>query len=66
MQGLGALGWKEGGNLHVDWRWAGSDSALFERYAAELVALGQTYWWPTPAPVSRRCGSRQPRSRSFS
>ena len=40
VQGLGALGWKEGGNLRVDWRWAGGDSALFERYAAELVALG--------------------------
>ena len=40
MQELGALGWKEGGNLRVDWRWAGGDSALFERYAAELVALG--------------------------
>jgi len=40
VQELGALGWKEGGNLRVDWRWAGGDSALFERYAAELVALG--------------------------
>ncbi len=40
IQGLGTLGWKEGGNLHIDWRWAGSDPALFKRYAAELVALG--------------------------
>jgi putative tryptophan/tyrosine transport system substrate-binding protein len=39
MQGLGALDWHEGGNLHIDWRWGGSDAALFERYAAELVAL---------------------------
>jgi putative ABC transport system substrate-binding protein len=39
MQELGALGWKDGGNLRIDWRWAGGDSALFERYAAELVAL---------------------------
>jgi putative tryptophan/tyrosine transport system substrate-binding protein len=39
-QGLGALGWHEGGNLHIDWRWgAGDDPALFERYAAELVRL---------------------------
>jgi putative tryptophan/tyrosine transport system substrate-binding protein len=21
VQGLGALGWKEGGNLRIDWRW---------------------------------------------
>jgi len=30
----------EGTNLRIDWRWAGSDAALYERYAAELVALG--------------------------
>ena len=40
VQGLGALNWHEGGNLRIDWRWAGGDPALFERYAAELVALG--------------------------
>ena len=39
-QGLRALGWHEGGNLRVDWRWSGGDAALFDRYAAELVALG--------------------------
>jgi putative tryptophan/tyrosine transport system substrate-binding protein len=38
-QGLGALNWHEGGNLRVDWRWGGGDAALYERYAAELVAL---------------------------
>jgi putative ABC transport system substrate-binding protein len=39
MQGLGQLGWHEGGNLKVDWRWTGGDAARFERDAAELVAL---------------------------
>ncbi|MEA2796409.1 MAG: hypothetical protein QOI87_3789 [Bradyrhizobium sp.] len=39
-QGLRALDWREGGNLRVDWRWTGGDPALFDRYAAELVALG--------------------------
>lgn len=38
VEGLGALGWHEGGNLAVDWRWAGGDPALYPRYAAELVA----------------------------
>jgi putative ABC transport system substrate-binding protein len=38
-QGLEVLGWHEGGNLKIEWRWAGGDAALFERYAAELVAL---------------------------
>jgi putative ABC transport system substrate-binding protein len=40
VQGLDTLGWKEGGNLRIDWRWFGGDPALFERNAAELVALG--------------------------
>jgi putative ABC transport system substrate-binding protein len=38
-QTLSALGWKEGANLHIDWRWYGADLALAEHQAAELVAL---------------------------
>jgi putative tryptophan/tyrosine transport system substrate-binding protein len=38
VRGLEALNWKEGGNLRIDWRWAGGDPALYDRYAAELVA----------------------------
>ena len=37
MRGLRALGWHEGENLRIDWRWAGSDPVLFDRDAAELV-----------------------------
>ena len=39
VQGLAALGWKEGVNIHVEWRWAAGDPALFERHAVDLVAL---------------------------
>ena len=39
MRGLAALGWKEGGNIHVEWRWAAGDPALFELHAADLLAL---------------------------
>ncbi len=39
MQGLDQLGWHEGRNLAVDWRWTGGDAARFDRDAAELVAL---------------------------
>jgi putative tryptophan/tyrosine transport system substrate-binding protein len=39
QQGLGAHGWKEGVNLHIDWRWYGANAALAERQAAELIAL---------------------------
>src|SRR6516164_4852088 len=38
-QGLIALDWREGGNLRLDWRWAGGDPVLFGRYTAELVML---------------------------
>jgi putative ABC transport system substrate-binding protein len=38
-RGLGALDWRDGGNLRVDWRWAGGEPALFERYTAELITL---------------------------
>jgi putative ABC transport system substrate-binding protein len=38
--GARRVGWNEGGNLRIDWRWGGGDPSLFERYAAELVALG--------------------------
>jgi putative tryptophan/tyrosine transport system substrate-binding protein len=39
VQGLSALNWHEGSNLRIDWRWAGGDTTLYERYAAELVSL---------------------------
>ena len=39
LQGLAALGWKEGVNVQIDWRWFGADAALAEHQAAELIAL---------------------------
>ena len=38
-EGLRALGWIDGRNVQVDYRWAASKADLFRRYAAELVAL---------------------------
>ncbi|MFL5268685.1 MAG: ABC transporter substrate-binding protein, partial [Stellaceae bacterium] len=38
-QGLAELGWKEGGNLRVDWRWSAGDVGRIRDYAAELVGL---------------------------
>src|SRR5476649_1121793 len=38
-QGLNERGWKLGVNVDVVWRWAEGTPALFERHAAELVAL---------------------------
>ena len=38
-EGLRALGWIDGRNVQIDYRWAASKADLFRRYAGELVAL---------------------------
>jgi putative tryptophan/tyrosine transport system substrate-binding protein len=38
-QGLADLGWKDGENLRIEYRWSASDSELIRQYAEELVAL---------------------------
>jgi putative tryptophan/tyrosine transport system substrate-binding protein len=51
MKGLAALGWHEGGNLTVDWRWTGGEAARFERDAAELVALAPDVLFAQSSPA---------------
>ena len=38
-QALQQLGWTEGRNLQIDYRWSGGNVADTRKYAAELVAL---------------------------
>jgi putative ABC transport system substrate-binding protein len=38
-QALQQLGWSEGRDLHVEYRWGAGDVGLIQKYAAELVAL---------------------------
>jgi putative ABC transport system substrate-binding protein len=38
-QGLAQAGWKEGGNLAIEWRWSGGDIERTKAYAAELVSI---------------------------
>jgi putative tryptophan/tyrosine transport system substrate-binding protein len=38
-EGLARLGWYEGQNLQIEWRWGGGDIVLIRRYADELVQL---------------------------
>jgi len=38
-QGLRELGWIEGQNLRIDWRWSGGDVERMRDYAAESAAL---------------------------
>ena len=40
QQGLQQLGWTDGHNLQIDYRWAAGDADNLHRYAGELVKLG--------------------------
>jgi putative ABC transport system substrate-binding protein len=39
VQGLRELGWTEGGDIHIDYRWAGADVGRIRSAAAELIDL---------------------------
>jgi putative ABC transport system substrate-binding protein len=39
QQGLRQLGWSDGRNIQIDYRWGGGNAGLIHRYAEELVAL---------------------------
>src|SRR5690348_3450814 len=38
-EGLRALGWIDGGNLHIEYRWNSGNAERARTYAAELVKL---------------------------
>src|SRR5262245_29640234 len=40
LQGLQERGWAVGRNVRIDYRWGGSDAALFRKGAAELLQSG--------------------------
>jgi len=56
LQGLAALNWHDGRNLRIDWRWAGGNPALYERYAVELIALDPDVLvaWSSPSVAALR------------
>jgi putative ABC transport system substrate-binding protein len=39
LQGLRELGWADGRNVRIEYRWSGGNANNIRRYAAELVAL---------------------------
>ena len=39
LQSLQQLGWSDGRNVKIDYRWGANDADRVKRYAAELVAL---------------------------
>jgi len=42
LQELQELGWTDGRNVRIDYRWAAADADRSRTYAAELVALHRT------------------------
>ena len=39
-ESLNKMGWVEGANLHIEYRWSAGDVERIRKYAAELIALG--------------------------
>jgi len=40
LQGLRQLGWTDGGNVRIDYRWSAGDADRTRKFATELIALG--------------------------
>ncbi len=50
-QGLEGLGWSEGRNIKIDYRWGAGDPGRQRAYAAELVASKPDVIFATPSSV---------------
>jgi putative ABC transport system substrate-binding protein len=51
-QGLAALGWSEGRNIHIDYRFAGGDADRIRTYAGELVKSAPDVIVANSSPVT--------------
>ena len=51
LQALQALGWTDGRNVKIDYRWGTGEVELYRRYAAELLALAPDVILATSTPV---------------
>jgi putative tryptophan/tyrosine transport system substrate-binding protein len=40
LQGLQELGWTDGRNVRIDFRWGAGEADQYRKIAAELIALG--------------------------
>ena len=50
LQGLQQLGWTDGGNVRIDFRWAAGEAGRFQKYAEELLALAPDVILASAAP----------------
>ena len=51
---LEQLGWSDGRNIRIDYRWGGGDPEIIRRQAAELVALAPDVILATGGPALER------------
>jgi putative ABC transport system substrate-binding protein len=66
QQVLEQLGWFDGRNVRIEYRFGLGNAADVRRYSAELVALAPDSSWPLAPPPWRRCCRRAARYRSCS
>ena len=50
-QGFADLGWRDGQNVHIEYRWSAGKEELIHRYAEELVALAPNVILANSTPV---------------
>src|SRR5258708_29987479 len=50
LQGLAQLGWTDGRNIRIDYRWGAGDADSMRKYAAELVTLAPDVILATGTP----------------
>jgi hypothetical protein len=50
LQGLQQLGWTDGGNVRIDYRWAAGYTGRFQRYAENIGELYRMVRWIPVAP----------------
>ena len=55
LEGLRELGWTDGRNLRIDYRWSANNADNTRKYAMELVALRRRSSWPQAARRRGRC-----------
>ena len=55
LQALQQLGWTDGRNVKIDYRWPAGDADKARKYAAELVALAPDVILAVSTRVWRRC-----------
>jgi ABC-type uncharacterized transport system substrate-binding protein len=66
LQGLRQLGWTDGSNVRIDYRWSAGDADRSRKFATELIALGPDVVMAFTSAAGdqhrsdRVCGRRRP------